>query len=575
MKQFLLFLFSASCLSVAGWLRADTYTWDAGTGFAWQIGADTDTVWDPDGLPGPDDTIAFDWHRTASISLSSDMEVGGISFLTSSNLTLQAGGTPYYFRSLRSVSTADHDAVRTNTVMYAYTPDGATFQAHAGRNVVLAIHRLQAAHADGNFSLVKTGAGILLFGNNDQTSLQTTNTITVLEGELRMESYAATDNKAATIVIGGGANPATLRVTRTAGDAKPGAHPYSRVYVKPNGRYHFPVKASPVQFWNKFFEVEGGLLDLSGNMLTLRNWDGDTWDYELRLIGGTVTNGVYTFSWLSNTHPVLKALAADTPSVFHADLSMSSRSPLLIERGPAPVGLVLHGQILNRSFIKEGDGVLQLAAPEGNPYYQANSPTLLNAGTILANNAAGWAFGTNGVTMAAGTTLGGTGRVYAGRLNHPITIADGTPEAPTTLSGGSLDAETGARIPGTLSFLGDESGCQTVSLGADTRIRTFVSELGDVGALHFDGGLTLDAGTELTIDADEVHTPGGEYTLLSFGTLTGRFGTVTLNGEIPIGGRFAIRYRDAEGAAVTGTDPISGGSVLLRVFPQETLLLIR
>ena len=424
MKQFLLFLFSASCLSVAGWLRADTYTWDAGTGFAWQIGADTDTVWDPDGLPGPDDTIAFDWHRTASISLSSDMEVGGISFLTSSNLTLQAGGTPYYFRSLRSVSTADHDAVRTNTVMYAYTPDGATFQAHAGRNVVLAIHRLQAAHADGNFSLVKTGAGILLFGNNDQTSLQTTNTITVLEGELRMESYAATDNKAATIVIGGGANPATLRVTRTAGDAKPGAHPYSRVYVKPNGRYHFPVKASPVQFWNKFFEVEGGLLDLSGNMLTLRNWDGDTWDYELRLIGGTVTNGVYTFSWLSNTHPVLKALAADTPSVFHADLSMSSRSPLLIERGPAPVGLVLHGQILNRSFIKEGDGVLQLAAPEGNPYYQANSPTLLNAGTILANNAAGWAFGTNGVTMAAGTTLGGTGRVYAGRLNHPITIAD-------------------------------------------------------------------------------------------------------------------------------------------------------
>ena len=96
-----------------------------------------------------------------------------------------------------------------------------------------------------------------------------------------------------------------------------------------------------------------------------------------------------------------------------------------------------------------------------------------------------------------------------------------------------------------------------------------------MGALHFDGGLTLDAGTELTIDADEVHTPGGEYTLLSFGTLTGRFGTVTLNGETPIGGRFAIRYRDAEGAAVTGTDPISGGSVLLRVFPQETLLLVR
>jgi len=123
------------------------------------------------------------------------------------------------------------------------------------------------------------------------------------------------------------------------------------------------------------------------------------------------------------------------------------------------------GQYFNENGVlasADGGGALVLSG--ANTY---TGPTLINAGTLLVANTTGSGTGTSAVTVAAGTTFGGTGIVAPGGTNI-ISVANGG-----FISAGGVDTAIGV--------LKLDGGSTTGSLLTMTSGAKFVFDLGGLG----------------------------------------------------------------------------------------------
>ena len=151
------------------------------------------------------------------------------------------------------------------------------------------------------------------------------------------------------------------------------------------------------------------------------------------------------------------------------------------------------------SFTKAGTGAMNLTAT--NTY---TGPTTVNAGTLFVN---GSIASSNGLTVNAGATVGGTGALPK-----------------TTINGGTLSPGNSigtVSISGSLTFVG--AGNYLVEVSPTASDRTNVSGAPGTAAL---------SGTLLAVGTGGAYTTGTRYTVLNAtGGVSGTFGTLAISGS--------------------------------------------
>ena len=181
-----------------------------------------------------------------------------------------------------------------------------------------------------------------------------------------------------------------------------------------------------------------------------------------------------------------------------------------------PMPLVYGGTISGSgTLVKNGAGALSLTADNSG----FSGSVTINAGALLAANAAGSALGTGGVTIQTGGSLGGSGFVGSGA----------SPAAIATVSNGSDATSNGHIAPGfgltgtmaaTLTINGslalDANSYLDYRLGSDTTAGGGVNDLALVsGALTLPASGTLDA----NITAIGGSLAVGDYQLIGAGSI--------------------------------------------------------
>jgi autotransporter-associated beta strand protein len=193
-------------------------------------------------------------------------------------------------------------------------------------------------------------------------------------------------------------------------------------------------------------------------------------------------------------------------------------APFMVEDVTAGTDLLVNAPLIGGVLDKDGAGTMTLNV--SNSY---TGGTLVNGGTLLANNVAGSATGTGTVVVAADATLGGTGGVSG---------------AVTVESGGKLAPGDGIGSLGT--------GALSLTAGS-----IFLAEINSSGTpasdvVNVTGDVTLAGGLSLTDIASAGIPAGVKLTLISYtGTLTGAFTGLPEEATVTAGANtFKIRYND-------------------------------
>ncbi len=166
------------------------------------------------------------------------------------------------------------------------------------------------------------------------------------------------------------------------------------------------------------------------------------------------------------------ALASTVPGQIFGIINLGGARSFTVEDGPAAHDLTVVGSLVNGGLVKNGAGVLQLFSPGT---YAGG--TVVNAGTLLVNNAAGSATGPGTVTLNGGTLAGdgavGPLRVQAGSQSP----GDG---GPGFLRSGNLTFAPGSQFRADLNYPYSQLGGQydgvtvkgTVNLNKATLVLT-------------------------------------------------------------------------------------------------------
>ncbi|MCA9241387.1 MAG: autotransporter-associated beta strand repeat-containing protein, partial [Planctomycetales bacterium] len=253
-----------------------------------------------------------------------------------------------------------------------------------------------------------------------------------------------------------------------------------------------------------------GTINLDGGALTTRVIAAGDGAATLNFNGGALRAGSNNATFMQggiNANVKSGGAVIDTQA-----FSITLARPLLHDPllGVAPDG----------GLTKQGAGALTLT---GNNTYTGG--TVVDGGTLLANNPSGSATGSGGVIVNDGATFGGAGS-SAGltTVNSGGTLAPGA-------SAGRLTVDAVQFIPGA-TFL-----AEVTSAGAVPGV--------DYDQLFVNGAATL--GGNLVVDLAGGTTPAAEdsFSILTAGSLNGEFANVTDGGfvnELNGQGAFRVRY---------------------------------
>ena len=203
---------------------------------------------------------------------------------------------------------------------------------------------------------------------------------------------------------------------------------------------------------------------------------------------------------------------------------------------------------------KVGNGIVSLANQSGNTY---RGGTLVQTGTLLANNKTGSAFGTGALTVAIGATIGGTGQIALTTggftVNGNVLVGNGTDAtSQLTLSSAMNSTFNGAKL---------EFNLDTTGLGSN------VLNIGDTTVSFAN---TTIMATLLGTNAIPV---GTDFTLISGGTNSSFNGLTTFinaQGQEQISGGLSFEFTDTAAQALYGDSYlfINGDSIELAVVPE-------
>ena len=569
------------CLIAPIWVvsaSAGTVTWDGGgtggaMGAGWQWGVAYPTAWSTDVNPGANDDAVFPATLTrTSITLYEDTTLDRLIFDNQGSLSI--GGTTLTITTRDILVRNSNNALATNKLTNIKLANNGIISVDAPKELRITTEIKNDGQA---YSLTKQGSGILWL---DGTTSCTGSTI-IAEGTVHINSYNA-QLKGYNIVVGDGVHAATLDMPY-AGQSILGVPAGAIVTVNTNGLYSLNSPAATKgTFYPETYVINGGTFNLGGNALYMYNVAvTSNRSMSITMTGGAITNGSMSLPGPSQDYTILSTKASSATAQINTDILFGgSRSIVSVEDGAAPIDLEMAGFLCgNMLFRKTGAGVMALTRPTGNTAYRVGYSYLLDAGTLLVDNVSGTGTGSNGVTVAGGATLGGTGKIFGLQNQAHITLGGSSASLLATIAPGTLDRTTGEELCGTLTLGNVDEPVITnaVVFGNYSLLRAQLGKQGSGDRLAVYGNLKLDSALNkdyLNIVAPAASVPSGEHVLVTFSNvLSGRFDSVTFNGD-PLPSRYKLEYRDASNQAVVGTANITGGSIVLIVPPTETLIII-
>ena len=558
---------------------AGTVTWDGGgtggaMGAGWQWGLVYPTAWSTDANPGANDDAVFPATLTRTgITLYDDTTLDRLIFDNQGSLSIVGTNNTITITTRDILVRNSNNALATNKLTSIKMANNGIISVDAPKELRITTEIKNDGQA---YSLTKQGSGILWL---DGTTSCTGSTI-IAEGTVHINSYNA-QLKGYNIVVGDGVHAATLDMPY-AGQSILGVPAGAIVTVNTNGLYSLNSPAAKTTFYPETYVINGGTFNLGGNSAYMSNVAG-TPDraMSITMTGGAITNGSISIPAPSQDFTILSTKASASTALINTDIIVGGwRTTIPVEDGAAPIDLEMAGFLCgNMLFRKTGAGVMALTRPTGNTAYRVGYSYLLDAGTLLVDNVSGTGTGSNGVTVAGGATLGGTGKIFGLQNQAHITLGGSSASLLATIAPGTLDRTTGEELCGTLTLGNVDEPVVTnaVVFGNYSLLRAQLGKQGSGDRLAVYGNLKLDSALNkdyLNIVDPAANVPSGEHVLVTFSNvLSGRFDSVTFNGD-PLPSRYKLEYRNASNQAVVGTANISGGSIVLTVPPTETVIII-
>lgn len=296
----------------------------------------------------------------------------------------------------------------------------------------------------------------------------------------------------------------------------------AELWVFENGTYNGGGKHNGYSRLNAIRVYDGGsVTDIASSYTSSFYFRGGTISGVRFLSGGPVQNID------SDASPAMSRMAIGAS--FSQWLNLSST----IADGEAPVDLLISGEIAandsNRVFKKDGAGTLKTTAS----WSRFHMAAILSEGTWLVDNSSGAGTGTKALYVRAGATLGGRGFIggTANSANANVSVA-GWSGNPATIAPGSTDNDTGVHLYGTLT-VGSETQANSVTFGANSKLRIGLDTGGKFDSLHVHGTMDL-SGTTDTLEIvlpDGCKEPwAGTYVIASATDgITGSFDTISLS----------------------------------------------
>jgi autotransporter-associated beta strand protein len=357
---------------------------------------------------------------------------------------------------------------------------------------------------NGTVSAVLAGSGGLLKTTRGAITLSGANTYTgdtvVAEGQATFDGTASVKGN---LIVG---SPDGILPVWVSCVNKP-LNQYKNWTVYPNGSLNVGTSA---QFLQATLTIIGG--SFTGNQPYFQSGAA------VKMTGGSFGGTIYVADFPITSYPTA------TTAVVSANLGQNH--VFSVADGQAAIDLIFSGAHggTGKTITKAGDGVMAMTG-SGRSY---TGSTVVQAGTLLANNTTNSCTGNSEVSVNAGATLGGVGFIggVTGYSHANVTVTGSTAGAVTNVAvvaPGSIDAVSGAHVIGTLTVGKLDVQTNNVTLGAHSTLKINVSANGTCDRLVVNGTLSLATESdtlELNV-ADAGALAPGTYTLATFQQLAG------------------------------------------------------
>lgn len=536
-----------------GWqaAQAASITWtggSGGTGTSWNNSAN----WGGS-VPGTNDTAVFasaGITNNKTISLDASQAVYAVTISNTTSFTIGSANDATATNSLTLVNVnRPSTSANTHTIRAPVVLASNSTWTVAGSGSLVVTNQISG----GSYSLTKDGAGEL-----DMSVANSYGTTYILAGSIKHK--VKVQIIPGDLVVGGGSSAAAFddSVATTDNILIPDT---ATITAKTNGTIYLATSET-VKSWVTY---SGGTINCINPYMNGGN---------IYMTGGTLSG---SSSQMYGTLRGITTYATNaTATILLCPIVYASGGyPISVDDGAAPIDLKLTRGLWNGgssyALTKSGAGLLQITA--GSTY--VDNSTVVAAGTLLADNNSGSATYTSAVTVAAGATLGGTGFVGGVTGNGGVSLTAGTStNSMATIWPGTIDPVSGAHIIGALT-VGSAGVSNNVTFGKFTRLSVQLgSTPGSCDQLAVNGYLNL--GTTANTNYLDVGSAGtaprpGDYTLVTFSGLTGRFVTVrSAPGVLP--NRYYLRYL---GTPSGRGNELLNGSVVLSLPSPGSLILMR
>lgn len=369
--------------------------------------------------------------------------------------------------------------------------------------------------------LVKRGAGKVTF--SDAEGERTGGTTTVEAG--RLEFGGGKNLLGATLIVGGfGAEAVAYSTFANGWNYSPMSSQTAVIEIRNQGLLDLSrTQESPtLQTFSKIALRKGGVLNLGHTKINVAG-GGDSYVLEGTILADTNAD------LLMQGGRVIVPEEIDAPVVLPCGLRTRVATLQIADAADVSVELTINGRLESSNWpvsdkdgiIKTDTGVLRLAGSSAYGGFSASEgTTVINGGTLLADNVKGSATGKSTVRVNAGGTLGGCGTI-GGLAESPNAnlVVTGSAEAKAVVHPGSIADETGAHVAGTLTAGSVDQSCAT-AFNDRSELKISVCDKGLVDCLAVYGKVTIaaDADTKITLAADGLESSqvrGGTYTILS------------------------------------------------------------